>query len=89
MAFPDFLDRPSRTIITGEGGKGPSRFKHVVYTSNGRYRRHTPLELERLTMFPDYHTEGVSDMRRAFLMGNALVTGIVERIGAVLIERMG
>ena len=89
MAFPDFLDRPSRTIITGEGGKGPSRFKHVVYTSNGRYRRLTPLELERLNMFPDYHTEGVSDMRRAFLMGNALVTGIVERIGAVLIERMG
>lgn len=89
MAFPDFLDRPSRTIITGEGGKGPSRFKHVVYTSNGRYRRLTPLELERLNMFPDYHTKGVSDMRRAFLMGNALVTGIVERIGAVLIERMG
>ena len=88
MAFPDFLDRPSRTIITGEGGKGPSRFKHVVYISNGRYRRLTPLELERLNMFPDYHTEGVSDMRRAFLMGNALVTGIVERIGAVLIERM-
>ena len=89
MAFPDFLDRPSRTIITGEGGKGPSRFKHVVYTSNGGYRRLTPLELERLNMFPDYHTEGVSDMRRAFLMGNALVTGIVERIGTVLIERMG
>ena len=89
MAFPDFLDRPSRTIITGEGGKGPSRFKHVVYTSNGRYRRLTPLELERLNMFPDYHTEGVSDMRRAFLMGNALVTGIVERIGAVLIKQMG
>lgn len=89
MAFPDFLDRPSRTIITGEGGKGPSRFKHVVYTSNGRYRRLTPLELERLNMFPDYHTEGVSDMRRAFLMGNALVTGIVERIGAVLIEQIG
>lgn len=88
MAFPDFLDRPSRTIITGEGGKGPSRFKHVVYTLDGRYRRLTPLELERLNMFPDYHTEGVSDMRRAFLMGNALVTGIVERIGAVLIERM-
>ena len=40
-------------------------------------------------MFPDHHTEGVSDMRRAFLMGNALVTGIVERIGTVLIERMG
>lgn len=88
MAFPDYLDRPSRTIITGEGGKGPSRFKHVVYTPSGRYRRLTPLELERLNMFPDHHTKGASDMRRAFLMGNALITGIVERIGAVLIEQI-
>src|SRR5690606_7942169 len=27
MVFPDPLDGPSRTIITGEGGKSPSRFK--------------------------------------------------------------
>lgn len=84
MAFPDYLDRASRTIITGEGGPGPSRFKHVVKTPSGRYRRLVPLELERLNMFPDHHTEGVSDIRRAFLMGNALVTGIVEKLGIVL-----
>ena len=30
MIFPDALDKPSRTIITGEGGSTPSRFKHVV-----------------------------------------------------------
>ena len=30
MIFPDSLDKPSRTIITGEGGGTPSRFKHVV-----------------------------------------------------------
>lgn len=89
MAFPDALDKPSRTIITGEGGTSPSRFKHVVVTPSGRYRRLTPLELERLNMFPDRHTEGVSDGRRAFLMGNALVTGIVERIGIALLGRMG
>lgn len=88
MAFPDALDKPSRTIITGEGGTGPSRFKHVIVTPSGRYRRLIPLELERLNMFPDNHTEGASDLRRAFLMGNALVTGIVERIGIVLKERL-
>ena len=87
MAFPDSLDKPSRTIITGEGGSGPSRFKHVVLTPSGRYRRLAPIELERLNMFPDRHTEGVSDMRRAFLMGNALVTGIVEKIGIVLLHK--
>ena len=30
MVFPDALDKPSRTIITGEGGPSPSRFKHVI-----------------------------------------------------------
>ena len=84
MAFPDYLDRPSRTIITGEGGAAPSRFKHIVLTPDGRYRRLTPVELERLNMFPDGHTEGASDLRRAFLMGNALVTGIVEKVGITL-----
>ena len=84
MAFPDPLDKPSRTIITGEGGPSPSRFKHVILTPSGRYRRLIPLELERLNMFPDNHTEAASDGKRAFLMGNALVTGIVHRIGQVL-----
>jgi len=88
MAFPDNPDKASRTIITGEGGAGPSRFKHVVLTPSGRYRRLVPIELERLNMFPDNHTSGCSDIRRAFLMGNALVTGIVERIGIVLNDRM-
>lgn len=86
MAFPDCLDKPSRTMITGEGGAAPSRFKHVVQTSSGRYRRLIPVELERLNMFPDNHTyhPEVSDGRRAFLMGNALVCGIVQEIGKSL-----
>lgn len=86
MAFPDYLDKPSRTMITGEGGSSPSRFKHVVQTPSGRYRRLIPLEMERLNMFPDNHTyhPDVSDGRRAFLMGNALVCGIVQEIGRSL-----
>ena len=89
MAFPDYLDKPSRTMITGEGGAAPSRFKHVVQTPSGRYRRLIPIELERLNMFPDNHTyhPEVSDGRRAFLMGNALVTGIVTRVGEELKRR--
>lgn len=86
MSFPDTLDKPSRTIITGEGGAGASRFKHVVKTPSGRYRRLMPIELERLNMFPDNHTlhGEVSDTRRAFLMGNALVCGVVQQIGRSL-----
>ena len=87
MTFPDALDSPSRTIVTGEGGPGPSRFKHVVLTPEGKYRRLTPVELERLNMFPDQHTAGVPDGWRAFFMGNALVTGVVERIGKALLRK--
>ena len=85
MSYPDSLDKPSRTIITGEGGKSPSRFKHVIF-KNGKHRRLTPIELERLNMFPDNHTslEGITAAKRAFFMGNALVIGIVERLGLEL-----
>ncbi len=88
MVFPDPLDKPSRTIITGEGGSSPSRFKHVIRTRDGRLRRLMPLELERLNMFPDEHTAGLSDNKRAFMMGNALVIGIIEKIGRSLSNRI-
>jgi|TARA_B110000116_G_scaffold271218_1_gene291359 DNA (cytosine-5)-methyltransferase 1 len=111
MIFPDALDRPSRTIITGEGGSSPSRFKHVVkirptkkqmerlsldseehnhlrkslsISQKEWIRRLTPIELERLNQFPDGHTSGVSDAKRAFFMGNALVIGIIERFAEFL-----
>ena len=114
MIFPDALNRPSRTIITGEGGSSASRFKHVVKfkptkkmkeefdldsddVQNIRkevglkksewIRRLTPIELERLNMFPDNHTEGTTDGKRAFFMGNALVVGIVQKLAEVLAER--
>lgn len=88
MVFPDPLNKPSRTIITGEGGASPSRFKHVIKTREGKLRRLTPIELERLNMFPDNHTEGASDVRRAFFMGNALVVGVIEKIATSLLEHM-
>lgn len=89
MAFPDPLDKPSRTIITSEGGATASRFKHVIKDPvNGRLRRLIPLELERLNMFPDHHTIGFSDTKRAFFMGNALVCGIVTKVGEELRNRL-
>lgn len=89
MIFPDALDNASRTIITGEGGKSPSRFKHVV-EQNGILRRLTPIELERLNMFPDNHTkfDGITDAKRAFFMGNALIVGVVEKLGFELNKRI-
>ncbi len=93
IAFPDPLDRPFRTIITGEGGASPSRFKHVIVDPVvGKYRRLTPVELERANMFPDRHTEvgdTISDEKRAFFMGNALVVGVIEAIGRKISDVAG
>ena len=93
MAFPDLLTNPSRTILTGEGGTSPSRFKHIIKTKKG-YRRLTPVELERLNGFPDNWTSigsdgaPVSDVRRAFFMGNALVVGLIQRVGKILADEI-
>lgn len=93
MAFPDLLTNPSRTILTGEGGTTPSRFKHIIKTKKG-YRRLTPIELERLNGFPDNWTRfdsagrQVSDAKRAFFMGNALVIGLIEKVGKEIAKEM-
>jgi len=41
-------------------------------------------------MFPDNHTEldGITDTKRAFFMGNALVVGIVKKLGEELSQRV-
>ena len=94
MAFPDLLTNPSRTILTGEGGTTPSRFKHIIKTKNG-YRRLTPIELERLNGFPDNWSllssngKTVTDAKRAFFMGNALVIGLIEKVGKVIAAELG
>jgi len=88
VTYPDALDRASRTIVTGEGGRGASRFKHVVETKSGRLRRLTPFELEKLNQFSGTHTKEASDNKRAFFMGNALVVGVVEKLGKSLSGRV-
>ncbi len=92
MAFPDHLDRPSRTILTGEGGSSASRFKHIIQIGT-RFRRLVPVELERLSGFPDGWTNppevaNISDSRRAFFIGNALVVGLIEMVGQELAKRV-
>lgn len=87
MAFPDSLSNPSRTILTGEGGSGASRFKHIVEI-DGRFRRLVPEELEQLQGFPKGWTDtGMTDGHRAFCMGNALVVGIPHLIGKEIARR--
>jgi len=78
MAFPDPLNKPSRTIITSEGGPSVSRFKHVICElcarregghkpgkkciDAGQLRRLHPTEVERLNCFPQSHSDACADM---------------------------
>lgn len=81
MPFPDNLDSPARTMLTSEGGV--SRSTHVIEDfKTKKLRLLTPVECERINGFPDNWTNnGMSDKRRNFMMGNALVVGVIGRIG--------
>ena len=81
MPFPDNLDAPARTMLTSESGV--SRTTHVIEDfKTKKLRLLTPRECERINGFPDDWTNtGMSDKKRYFMMGNALVVGIIEKIG--------
>lgn len=84
MSFPDNLDAPARTMLTSESGL--SRMSHVIEDyKTKKYRLLTPIECERINGFPDNWTNtGMTDKKRYFMMGNALVVGIVNKIGIEL-----
>jgi DNA (cytosine-5)-methyltransferase 1 len=81
MPFPDNLDAPARTMLTSESGV--SRTTHVIEDyKTKKMRLLTPKECERINGFPDDWTNsGMSDKKRYFMMGNALVVGVIKRIG--------
>lgn len=94
MALVDSTDLPSRTLLTSEGSI--SRTTHLIEDKRG-YRLLTPLETERLQGFPDNWTQvklsngkevAVSDTRRKFFMGNALVVEVVEHLGKYITDNL-
>jgi DNA (cytosine-5)-methyltransferase 1 len=86
LPFPDNLDEPARTILTSEGGLHPSRIKHIILDPiKNKYRILTPVEVERINGFPDNWTDGMPEGWRYFCMGNALVVGVITKIGRTLL----
>lgn len=81
VPFPDKLDSPARTMLTSEGTV--NRSSHLILDPvSKQYRILTPIECERLDEFPDDWTNtGMPEKRRYFMMGNALVCGIIKTIG--------
>lgn len=80
IAYPENIDLPSRTMLTSEGTV--NRSSHVVADlDTGEKRIITPVEAERLQHFPDNWTNtGMTDRQRYFMMGNALVTFIINTL---------
>lgn len=94
MNLVDSSDLPSRTLLTSEGSI--SRTTHLIEDSKG-YRLLTVLETERLQGFPDNWTKVklskgkevvVSDTRRKFFMGNALVVEVAKNLGKYIADRL-
>ena len=86
IAFPDSLDKPARTMLTSEGSL--NRSTHVIEDpTSKKYRLLTPIETERINGFPDDWTNtGMPESFRYFCMGNALVVGLIEKMGITLNE---
>lgn len=81
MSPYDSLDLPGRTMLTSEGTT--NRSTHIIKDPKTKeLRLLTPVECERINQFPDDWTNsGMPEKRRYFMMGNALVCGIIKKIG--------
>lgn len=84
IAFPDPIDKPARTILTSESSV--NRSTHVIRdVETNQLRLLTPVEAERIQGFDDNWTNtGMPQKFRYFCMGNALVVGLVEKMGKTL-----
>ena len=84
IAFPDPVDKPARTMLTSESSL--NRSTHVIEDpETHKLRLITPIEAERIQGFDDDWTNtGMPEKFRYFCMGNALVVGIITRMGKYL-----
>ncbi|MDD3999057.1 MAG: DNA (cytosine-5-)-methyltransferase [Candidatus Shapirobacteria bacterium] len=80
MSPYDILSLPARTMLTSEGTT--NRSTHIILDpKENKLRILTPVECERINQFPDNWTNsGMPEKRRYFMMGNALVCGIIKEL---------
>ena len=83
MSPVDSLRLPGRTMLTSEGSI--NRSTHIIDDPKTNKRRLlTPIECERLNQFPDNWTDTMPIRNRYFMMGNALVCGIIKKSGKII-----
>lgn len=85
MSFPENMEVPARTMLTSEGTI--NRSSHIIFDEEiNSYRILTEVETELIQMFPPNWTNTMPSRKRYFMMGNALVTGIIARLEPKLAE---
>jgi DNA (cytosine-5)-methyltransferase 3A len=67
----------SVTLTANGGGRGA---KAGLYLIEGKVRKPTPIEAERLQTLPDGYTEGFSDSRRYTTIGNGWTVDVIAHI---------
>ena len=86
IPFPDKLDIPARTMLTSEASV--NRSSHIILDPiKNEYRLLTPEECEKINGFPvGWTSKDMPHNFRYFVMGNALVVGLIERVAKIIIE---
>ena len=73
--------RIAHTVRSGGVASGIDKKQNWdSYLVEGKIRRLTPLECERLMGYPDGWTEGLSDTQRYKTLGNGIVSNVVEQV---------
>lgn len=81
----DSVYHPGGICCTLMRGESMSRGAPIVEVE-GRYRRLTPVECERLQGFPDGWTEGLSDLQRYNCLGNSVTVNVISAIAGRMTE---
>lgn len=86
IPFPDNLDIPARTMLTSESSV--NRSSHIIIDPiKNEYRLLTPEECEKINGFPvGWTKDNMPHNFRYFVMGNALVVGLIEKVARIIIQ---
>jgi len=65
--------------LSAFGGNNGGGSCHLIH-DNGKIRRLTPVECERLQTVPDNYTEGITDNQRYKMLGNGWTVDVIAYI---------
>lgn len=74
------IDSEKTGTLTKRYSKGVENYGSNPFIYDGRFRKLTPLEAERLQTLPDNYTSNLSDTQRYFCIGNGWTVDIIAHI---------